>query len=402
MDLNSVIDVLKKKGIEFDDSEVREIYDILTNTYCLSNDDAAKCILNSYLKPVTKPVTPSSTAKIADINQPNVWVNVVGTVTAIYPSSHPRMIQSGLIKDDTGTIRFVIWNNSGTEPVELHKTYEFNNVVTSEYNGRFSIGVTNGSEIRQVEGVSYLNGSENENTTSRLVKINEIENDGEWVDLKCKVVRILENSNHAISQQGFVADETGSIRFVIWAKTGLQPLKEGHVYHIKNAVVNKFNDRFSIYLNSMSEYTEIDEVIDTDRANMFTGAIVKVLQGSGLINRCPDCNRVLQKNTCVTHGKITKPVKDYRIKLVLDNGLDYRELVLDRNVAYATTGISFDDAVKFVAETLSNDTIITMIEEKLLGRYMTAMGREIDKTFIVTSLQPVTLKDFANMMGVSV
>jgi replication factor A1 len=60
----------------------------------------------------------------------------------------------------------------------------------------------------------------------------------------------------------------------------------------------------------------------------FTGAVVDIQSGSGLIKRCPECNRQVKNGICGEHGKV-EGVYDLRTKAGIDNGSEIRELLLD-------------------------------------------------------------------------
>jgi len=56
---------------------------------------------------------------------------------------------------------------------------------------------------------------------------------------------------------------------------------------------------------------------------------VDVQSGSGLIKRCPECNRALVKGACGEHGKV-EGVYDLRIKAVLDDGEKVQDILMNR------------------------------------------------------------------------
>ena len=49
------------------------------------------------------------------------------------------------------------------------------------------------------------------------------------------------------------------------------------------------------------------------------GNLVSVSEDSGIIFRCPECNRVLRDGECATHGE-QEGVQDIRLRLVIDDG----------------------------------------------------------------------------------
>ncbi|MFY9169884.1 MAG: nucleotide-binding protein [Candidatus Methanoculleus thermohydrogenotrophicum] len=52
---------------------------------------------------------------------------------------HERMLQTGLLGDETGTIKFVIWKDEDKEKLELDTVYNIFYATVDEYNGRLSL-----------------------------------------------------------------------------------------------------------------------------------------------------------------------------------------------------------------------------------------------------------------------
>jgi len=101
---------------------------------------------------------------VEDINEADEWHDLLVDVIELWEPSHPDMAQVGLIGDDTDIIKFVIWENDGEVPVELleeGETYEINNVVSDEYNGRYSVKLNSSSSVTEVEGQAANNRSDN-------------------------------------------------------------------------------------------------------------------------------------------------------------------------------------------------------------------------------------------------
>jgi len=98
--------------------------------------------------------------------------------------------------------------------------------------------------------------------SSTSIHVADVKEDGKWVTLKVKVVQIWDNTSDKITQTGLIGDETGIIKFTIWESANLPPMEEGRSYEIKSAVTNLYNEKFQ-----------------------------DIQSGSGLIKRCPECNR---------------------------------------------------------------------------------------------------------------
>ena len=72
------------------------------------------------------------------------------------------------------------------------------------------------------------------------------------------------------------------------------------------------------------------------------GDVLSLRPGSGIVERCPTCSRVMQKGQCRAHGRLDG-VPDLRIKAVLDDGTGSIICVLDRPLTEKITGITLGE-----------------------------------------------------------
>ena len=213
------------------------------------------------------------------------------------------------------------------------------------------------------------------------MKVVEINEPGLWVDLKVKVAQLWETNSDSISQSGLVGDETGSIKFVKWAKADLPNLEEGKSYHLKNLVTDEFQGRFSVKLNRTSQIEPLDVDVEIgSQATEFSGALVDVQKGSGLIKRCPVCRRSLAKGVCSEHGKV-EGTYDLRIKAVIDDGRRVQDVLINRETTERLVGLTLDEAKQMAMEALDHEVVRSMIESKLVGRYFSITGPRVDRYF---------------------
>lgn len=86
------------------------------------------------------PLLPSITP-IAEL-KPGVG-SVRAKVIQDWEVSHERMLQTGLLGDETGTIKFVIWKDEGAgkEKLDLDTVYNIFYATVDEYNGRLSLSL---------------------------------------------------------------------------------------------------------------------------------------------------------------------------------------------------------------------------------------------------------------------
>jgi replication factor A1 len=238
---------------------------------------------------------------------------------------------------------------------------------------------------------------------SQPVKIKDINKDGMWVSLNARVVQLWENDKSSISQIGLLGDETGTIKFVAFTKSDLPLLEEGKSYHFSNLVTDSWQGRFSVKLNKTTVITPAEDVEVVSNDIVMTGAIVDVQSGSGLIKRCPECNRPLNKGVCVDHGKQDGEY-DLRVKAVLDDGRTAQDIILNQEMTYKVTGIDVKIAKKMAMDAVDPAVVLDEIKRILLGKYFTVRGRVAGGRYLLVNdmnrtAKDITLEEVLNKVG---
>lgn len=232
-------------------------------------------------------------------------------------------------------------------------------------------------------------GIDNVQDGNQRTSLGEIDSPDQWIDITAKVVELWDSQSDSIAQNGTLADETGQIQFTKWEKSDLQSLSEGKVYEFKNVVTDEYEERLSLNINSSTEITELDEDIEISESSIgFTGAMVDVRNGSGLIKRCTeeDCTRVLQNGRCSEHGDIDGEF-DLRIKAILDNGKAVEEVIFDKDATKALTGITLEEAKQMAKDALDTTVVGDQIGEEIIGRYYRVSGPVIGRYILVNDFE---------------
>jgi replication factor A1 len=218
------------------------------------------------------------------------------------------------------------------------------------------------------------------------VKVSDITSEDNWINIRVKVAQLWESNHESIGQVGLAGDETGTIKFTKWARADLPGLEEGKSYVFKNVVTNSYQGRYQINLNRTSQIEQIEEDIEIGMASVeFIGAMVDIQSGSGLIKRCPECNRALIKGVCGEHGKV-EGTYDLRIKAVIDDGATVQDSLLNREVSEKLTGITLQSAIQMATEALEQSVVIDRIKEMLVGRYYSVTGPKLDRYILVETI----------------
>jgi replication factor A1 len=96
----------------------------------------------------------------------------------------------------------------------------------------------------------------------QLTKIVDISENGQWANLKAKVIQLWENNHDSISQVGLLGDETGIIKFTEWKNAELPKLEQGESYLIRSVVIGEYNGRFQVQLNKNSSIEKLAEAVE--------------------------------------------------------------------------------------------------------------------------------------------
>ncbi|WP_407355593.1 replication factor A [Methanolobus sp. WCC5] len=224
---------------------------------------------------------------------------------------------------------------------------------------------------------------------SPLAKISDITEDGKWLNIRGKVVQLWDNTHESISQVGLMGDEGGTLKFIVWESAGAPLVEEGRSYLFRSVVVNEWNGKFELNVNKSSSIESIDEDIEVGTATLeFRGAMVDIQAGSGLIKRCPHCNRALTKGACMEHGKV-EGVYDLRIKAVIDDGAVVQDAILKKDLVEEITGLTLEKAIAMAADALDQGVVLEQMKTQLVGKYYLVTGSRVDRYLLADSISPV-------------
>ena len=386
-------------GVDIPAEKIEERLEKLIVKFKVPQEEAKRSVVNFFLKEYSLSKDKfyggqgeATFSKVADISEDGKWVNLKVKVVQIWENTHGSISQVGLLADETGTIKFIAWAAAEVPAVEEGRSYIFKNVVSSEWNGKMEVTLNKSSSIEEIADDIHVQ-SRSKGVAS-LVKVADISEDGRWIDLKGKIVQLWENNKESISQVGLIGDETGSIKFIKWASAEIPvDLVEGKNYLFRNAVTSEWNGKFEITLNKSSSIEEIfDEIEVNTRDTVLTAAMVDIQSGSGLIKRCPQCNRSLTKGACAEHGKVDG-VYDLRLKAVLDTGAITQDILLKRDVTEDVSGITLESAIAMAADALDQGVVLEAMKQKLVGKYYKVSGPRVDRYILVESIEEESVLD---------
>lgn len=233
--------------------------------------------------------------------------------------------------------------------------------------------------------------------TAPVVTIDGVRADNEWLTLKGKVVQIWENRSDKVCKTGLIGDGSGVIKFTIFAKNAdiIPPdFQEGSSYQFENVVSSVWNGQFSVKGNKNTRITPLTEDISVNRrTDTLVGVIIAISKGSGLIKRCPECNRALVKGACGEHGRV-EGIFDLRIKAVFSpfGGNELIDLIIGTDATKQVIGLSVEAARDIAMEALDTAVIEDKFQKELVGRYYEVTGAMMQSSsMLVNDIKPLTI-----------
>ena len=308
----------------------------------------------------------------------------VGTRTIRYQGDDIT-IREGELADPTGTVSYTAWRDFGFEPGD-------------------SVTIGNAG-VREWEDAPELNLGDS--TTVAMadepVETDEpIGGDRSLIDLEPGdrgrniEVRVLEVDSKTISGrdgetpilEGVVGDSTARLPFTDWQPRS--EIEEGADLRIEDVYVREFRGVPSINLTEFSAVQPLSDPVAVnddaprlsiaeavDAGGMFdvelVGTVLDVRDGSGFIERCPECGRVLQSGQCRSHGEVDGE-DDLRTKAILDDGTATVTAILDRELTAEIYGGGIEAAREAARDAMDREVVAEAIAEELVGRSFRVRG----------------------------
>jgi len=295
-------------------------------------------------------------------------------------------IYEGELADETGVISYTAWENFDLEPGE---TIRIGNGDVREWEGSAEINLGESTSVERLD--ETLEGPYEVGGDSDLIAL-EPGDRGRNV-----AVRVLECERKVIDGRdgeteilsGVLADETTRLPFTDWDPH--VHLEEEASIRIDNVYIREFRGAPSINVSEFSTVTPLDRRIEpnesaprlsireaVDSGGMFDleviANVIAVRDGSGLVERCQECGRVIQNGQCRSHGQVDG-IDDLRTKAILDDGTGTVTAVLDEDLTADIYGGDVDDARGHAREAMDKAVVADEIRDRIVGREFRVRGR---------------------------
>lgn len=388
--------VLKDK---VDDEQIMNELKKYVNEFHISPEAAKRGILRKYGALEQTPFQSSSVVKkIRDLNGTEASVDML--VKAIYVEKKditvkgsPKTIISGLIGDETGTASFTVWEGKQVE-MEKGAVYWLKNAYAKTWNEKIQINIGARGSVEKADGMRVDVPDRSISMESSDVKIGQISGGMGNVTVTGRIISA-EERNVTVKGEpktvysGMIADDTGKIQYSAWNDFDL---KEGETVCVKNAYIRSWKGIPQLNMGERCEVSRVDDTFGDDIADVIVtkkigdivrtgggldinviGTVVDMRRGSGLIERCPECNRSIVNGECQAHGRV-EPVMDLRMKLTLDDGTGAISAIVNRDLTERLTGVTLGMAQGLAKARGSTEPIERELAKSMLIRKLSMTG----------------------------
>ncbi|EFW93663.1 nucleic acid binding OB-fold tRNA/helicase-type [Haladaptatus paucihalophilus DX253] len=136
--------------------DVASRLDSLVNEYKVPMEEARRSVTSHYLDEAGLERDDIRTGGTSDVNVEDIetdeeWVNLTAKVVDLWEPRSDAVGQVGLLGDETGTIKFTKWAKSDLPELEEGTVYSLGNVVTDEYQGRYSVKLNRTTTIEELD-----------------------------------------------------------------------------------------------------------------------------------------------------------------------------------------------------------------------------------------------------------
>ncbi|MBR2347801.1 MAG: single-stranded DNA-binding protein [Candidatus Methanomethylophilaceae archaeon] len=368
------------------------------NEYHVTLDSAKRGIIRKYGGGDVAAFTPAGAIvkKIDELTGTEQNVDIQAKVVYVENKSITvkglsKTIVSGILGDETGTASFTIWE-PGSVMLEKGSVYNFKNCYCKLWNDKVQINLGNRGRVEPASGVSIDLPERTIAVNSSECKIGDIRDGMGSVTVTGRIVtyetrNVMVKGEPKTVYSGIIADDTGKIQYSAWNDFSL---KEGETICVKNAYIRSWKGIPQLNMGDRCEISRVDsvfDVVDTSGSKKtideitriggglditLEGMVVDMRAGSGLIKRCPQCNRSILNGVCTAHGQVNG-TPDLRMKIVLDDGTGAIGAIVNRKDTETLTGITLK-AAEGLAMAQGEGVVAREVAGKILMKRISITG----------------------------
>ena len=347
----------------------------------------------------TSPPPGDEPISISKASEVEGFVNLVGRILSTKSDVIVRRdgsgeipVVRGRIADSSGNIGFLSWKEFDHDAGSLVKIV---GASVRKFRDTPEININDGTVIESYHDSAFPEMGELEAST--IVSIEDLRNGMRDVAITLQIENWnqrtfdSDDGSKRVVRSGDVMDPTGRCRLTAWCEFDPEP---GEFISIEGGRVQFWQGSPDLVIDDLAQVSSISdkpwEKLDPEnhwvevglteithggsrRGIATEGTVVAINSGSGIIERCPECRRMLRDGSCSDHGP-QRGEEDLRLRFVVDNGISNANLFLGRDAAESFLGMSMEDVKQEISATSSQD-FISRLQNLVLGKKVLVHGR---------------------------
>jgi len=335
--------------------------------------------------------TPSSKA-ISEVSTDDSNVTVTAVVLtsgrrSIQYNGEQHVIREGELADETGKISYTAWDGFSGD-LQPGQTVRLGNAGVREWDGQPELNLGDSTDPEVVDETLDIDYEVGGRAALQDLAPGDRGITVEVQVLECEQKVIDGRDGETTILSGVLGDESGRLPFTDWEPH--DEIEGGASVRLEETFVREFRGAPSVNVSEFSTVTALDRTVEVaedaprlsireavESGGLFdvelAGNVIEVRDGSGLIERCPECGRVIQNGQCRSHGAV-EGEDDLRTKAILDDGTDTVTAVLDDELTARVYGGDLDDAREHARDAMDKEVVAERISDRIVGREYVVRG----------------------------
>ena len=306
-------------------------------------------------------------------------------------------IVRGRLADPSGTIGFISWREFNHEVGSLIK---IDRAQIRRFRDTPEINIGDLSKIEPFHDSSFASMDDLQSVNRST--ISELRDGARDIEITVQVenwqARTFTNADgeERTVRSGDVMDPTGRCRLTSWGEMSPEP---GAFLHLKGARVQYWQGSPDLVIDSAEQVIDLsdppwdaiepaDHWVEVDLTDLVnggsrrgirtSGTVVAIANNSGIIERCPECRRVMRDGECAEHGP-QRGEEDVRLRFVLDDGVSNASTLIGKEATEALTGMD-QGQIRDAIDASTRAGFIATLRERFLARKLHINGRAMVDT----------------------
>jgi replication factor A1 len=327
--------------------------------------------------------TAPSKKDIGDVTTDDSSVSLTARVLtvgkrSIQTQGEQQDIFEGELADETGKLSYTAWTDFD---LNAGDTVQVGNAGVREWDGEPELNLGESTSLSFLDeelDVPYEVGGE--------ATLHELQSGDRGVTVEVAVEEVERRTIDGRDGEtdilsGVLGDESGRLPFTAWEPH--EAIENGEPVRVENAYVREYRGVPEVNVSEYSTVTPLDRDVDVGEdatqvsiaeaiaaGGMYdvelVGDVLAVRDGSGLIERCPECNRIVQNGQCRSHGDV-EGEDDLRVKAILDDGTATVTVVLDRELTEDVYDGTLADAKEQARDAMDKEVVAEEVRENIVG-----------------------------------